>query len=146
MTTNRFDTLLDQWGPDLERWPASQRREACALLAESATARDSLALARLLAESLVTPVPVSPGLRQRVLDLPLTHPRLTAATGTDWVRGMARLWRQWTAGATSALAVGVLGFFLGYTGQVPDLTDEGLSPAGELIGVTAEVFDLDGQQ
>jgi hypothetical protein len=76
----RLQELLDAYGPDPVRFPASERDAAIALIAGDPAARalrdQSLALAHML-DAVPGPLP-SPALQRAVAEIPLRHPQLGA--------------------------------------------------------------------
>lgn len=73
-----FADLLDQWGPDLARWPQQERADVEALLGTSPEAATLLAEALALDDSLRDSQPKAPaGLADRIF----------AASGADKPKG-----------------------------------------------------------
>ncbi|ACI98391.1 hypothetical protein [Rhodospirillum centenum] len=151
MTPSRFADLLDRLGPCLDTWPDRERDAALALLDSSEAARRDLEAATLLADILpdLPRVDASPSLRSAVLALPLEHPRMVAPRGlAAWLdSAFAVPWRQWTAGLGSAVACGLVGFMLGYSGHaaIPGVTPDTEQTADTaLVAVlTTDLPDLD---
>ena len=111
MNVNRFQTLLDARGPDIGRWPETDRLAAEALLTESDAARAALADAQALHDSLrsLPQEPASPLLRSAILDIPELHDQASdAAPGKRSARrrGMAAGWTAVAASAAIGFAVG----------------------------------------
>lgn len=78
LSVGTFADLLDQWGPDLARWPQQQRSDADALLGTSPEAAALLAEALALDDALRNSQPKAPaGLADRIV----------AASGSDKPKG-----------------------------------------------------------
>lgn len=121
MTRTQFQDLLDRFGPDLSLWPAAMQPRAAAALAADPELTRLLQAERILMAALaeMPATLASADLRQRVLAVPLDHPRAAARPGPlALLRDHLRHgWRQWSAGMATACMAGLLGFALGY-GQV----------------------------
>ena len=116
-----FVEYLDQRGPDLSRWPQSQRAAAQLLLADSEDAARHLAQAQRLDELLrcLPRVDAPPGLRERI--------SANAARPDVWQRVFewftGPLWRP----ALAAMFPLVVGFVIGLNNTLPgddDLAQE----------------------
>lgn len=86
MTIAEFETMLEAWGAAPERWPASRRLRAEALLLQSAAARIVLAEARALDQLLDLAASDTPPLRPGLADAIVARARvdaLTPAKATD---------------------------------------------------------------
>lgn len=141
MTQTQFQERLDRFGPDLSLWPTTLRAEAEAAMAADPALARLLTIDRMLAAALAD-LPVtaaSADLRQRVLTLPLDHPRTNAGPGPlALLRGYLRQgWRQWSAGMATACMAGILGFALGYGQVLPAaaVESDALTAAEDLVSL-----------
>jgi hypothetical protein len=111
MKLNRFQTLLDARGPDIDAWPAADGAAARALLAASDDARAALAEAEAL-DRAMRALPVEgagPLLRSAILDIPELHDRAPGPAPGGWMSGRRGIAAGWTAIAASA----AIGFAVG---------------------------------
>jgi hypothetical protein len=107
ITLERFETLLDAYGAEPERWPSAERDAAKALLRSDARAQ-ALQQAALALDSHLEQVEVdepSARLRARILEIPIRHPREHAVLHAPRYSG----WRL----TLLALVPCALGFFSG---------------------------------
>jgi hypothetical protein len=88
-----FRRMVAAYGADLARWPDELREPACALLAESAEARELSAAERGLDQVLqdYSPLPLEPALERRLNEIPLRarrgirfRPRALWAPALGW--------------------------------------------------------------
>ena len=77
VTLERFMTIVDAYGASAERWPASERRGALALLSASSEARTRLAEAKAL-DGLLAVAPAGAPSAQLIERLMAARPRRTA--------------------------------------------------------------------
>lgn len=88
MNLERFTELLDAYGADLDRWPASEQAAATALLTDRADAREAqrraAAVDTLLLRADLPEIEPSDALRQRVLAQIAQLPPAITAPATDW--------------------------------------------------------------
>lgn len=88
MNLERFTELLDAYGADLDRWPASEQAAATALLTDRADAREAqrraAAVDTLLLRTGLPEIQPSDALRQRVLAQVAQLPPALTAPATDW--------------------------------------------------------------
>lgn len=107
ITLERFETLLDAYGAEPERWPSAERAAAEALLESDARAQ-ALHQAALTLDAHLEHVEVdepSARLRAQVLEIPIRHPRAHGVLHAPRYSG----WRL----SLLALVPCVLGFFSG---------------------------------
>ncbi|WP_109122531.1 hypothetical protein [Azospirillum sp. TSO22-1] len=112
MNIDRFRHLAEACGAEIERWPASERAAARALLAASEDAQRALGQARVLDAWLDLAAPaVNDADAERVL---AAIERRLAPPTTAWIPGAAGSTRRsvWSAAGFLAL-MGVCGFVLG---------------------------------
>jgi hypothetical protein len=110
MTLDEFESLLDRYGADLDRWPPEHALHARLLIATSGDARVLLAeastIAMLLDEALPAATLSTGAVRSRILAAvadEAAKPRMFA-----WLRSGSRLLRP------VAVAVALIPLFLGY--------------------------------
>ncbi|MBS4048778.1 MAG: hypothetical protein KG075_20710 [Alphaproteobacteria bacterium] len=88
MNLERFTELLDAYGADLDRWPASEQAAATALLTDRADAREAqrraAAVDTLLLRADLPEIEPSDALRQRVLAQIAQLPPAITAPAADW--------------------------------------------------------------
>lgn len=77
MDLEEFEDLVDRWGEDIGRWPASSRDQAAKLLRASAEARDILSRAAFLRRVVadVPPVRAPAGLADRITSAAVAQSR-----------------------------------------------------------------------
>lgn len=148
MNETEFHNLLDRFGADLSQWPADRRRAAEQAMAADASLIDLLAAEQLLAACLPDLPPVaaaSADLRQRIMALPLAHPRPLAAPGllTELWHSMTASWRQWSMGMATASAAAVLGFVLGYGQMLPPMSETEMASSDNLVTMLNAAADYD---
>lgn len=118
MTLERFEDLLDLYGPDLTVWPTSDREAASALLDTSEGARDLMADASFMMDALdqyTVPDP-SPEFEASLLDLaPVAATKTAPQTGGFFSWFDLRMFS--TAGA--ALACAAFGLVIGLNAIEP---------------------------
>jgi anti-sigma-K factor RskA len=129
LSHERFSDLLDAYGADLARWPATEAEAARQLLAESTFARQALESIRAFDLALNWPLPApasSAVLRQRILD------RLPSAGNPSWRERLQGLWCElggWRLTAPAMAMALLVGVSLGVAlDEVPE-SDELLSLA-----------------
>jgi hypothetical protein len=138
MTPSRFNLLVDIYGADLKRWPAAERDQARAMLAEDASeVRANLAAAAALDDLLTAHRIADPGaalVRQVIGSAPPPAPG-GARLRTGWRPGWQMSW--WWRGAGLAGA-GIAGTLAGAVAvstalhgaspsSLPDWTERGTS-------------------
>ncbi len=88
MNLERFTELLDAYGADLDRWPASEQPAATALLTERADAREAqrraAAVDTLLLRTDLPAIEPSDALRQRVLAQVAQLPPAITMPASNW--------------------------------------------------------------
>jgi hypothetical protein len=88
MNLERFTELLDAYGSDLDRWPASEQAAATALLTDRADAREAqrraAAVDTLLLRASLPDIEPSDALRQRVLAQVAHLAPAIATPASDW--------------------------------------------------------------
>lgn len=88
MNLERFTELLDAYGADLDRWPASEQAAATALLSDRADAREAqrraAAVDTLLLHASLPDLEPSDALRQRVLARVAQLPPAITTPASDW--------------------------------------------------------------
>lgn len=140
MTLECFRESLGQKGSDLSRWPWLSRRSAQCLLARSAEARELLADARSLDESVseaLRPDPISATLLARLHHIPAAHPRPER-------RGHpASLHRfLWYLAPATALASMAAGFYVGVALPAADPGGVQMVDLASLVYGTVPVLGL----
>lgn len=119
MTLERFETLLDLYGPNIADWPETDRQSADQLLAESDAAQELMADAAFMMDALdsYTVAEPSPEFDARLLDLaPTGKPVLPAKTSGGFFSWFdVRMFS--TAGA--ALACAAFGLVIGLNAIEP---------------------------
>ena len=110
MTLDEFESLLDRYGADLERWPSQHAARARPLIAQSSGAGSLLFEARAIAASLDDALPAAAlstgAVRSRILDA-VTH-EAAKSRFFAWLQFGPRLLRP------VAVAVVLIPLFLGY--------------------------------
>lgn len=120
MTPAEFTDLLDRYGADLERWPATERAAGQALLNQGpGEAWKQYRAAQLVEQLLREPVPVSDHqLMDRILAATHYQPEAQVEVGalfSTWQRGLA----------ASAICLSlVAGLFTGWSEQTYQNTDD----------------------
>lgn len=148
MTETEFHNLLDRFGADLSQWPADRRLTAERAMADDPSLINLLAAEQLLAACLPDLPPVaaaSADLRQRIMALPLAHPRPLAAPGllTELWQSMTASWRQWSMGMATASAAAVLGFVLGYGQMLPPMSGTETASSDNLVTMLNAAADYE---
>jgi hypothetical protein len=135
LTLERFETLLDAYGAEPERWPSAERAAAVALLQRDPHAQALHASALALDSHLeqIEAAELSPRLRSRVLEIPIRHPRQQGVLHAPRYSG----WRL----SLLALVPCVLGFFSGALWL--DHSDSGEDDAWNEVAQMALLTDLD---
>jgi hypothetical protein len=134
VTLERFETLLDAYGTEPERWPSAERDAALALIQSDARAQALYTAARVLDAQLseVEVAELSPRLRARVLEIPIRHPRQAAQLHARYSG-----WRL----SLLALVPCVLGFFSG--ALLLDRSDTSEDDSWNEVTQVALLSDLD---
>lgn len=148
MNETEFHNLLDRFGADLSQWPADRRLLAERAMAVDPSLADLLAADQVLAAclpDLPVAIPASADLRQRIMALPLAHPRPLSSPGllAELWRSMTASWRQWSMGMATASAAAVLGFVLGYGQMLPPVTGEQTASSDDLVTMLNAAADYD---
>ena len=128
VTLERFMTIVDAYGASAERWPASERRGALALLSASSEARTRLAEAKAL-DGLLAVAPAGAPSAQLIERLMAARPRpALAPVPAGKSRGLfgelvAAVWPYGSpALPTGALAASImLGVAFGSVSEIPVL-------------------------
>jgi hypothetical protein len=123
MTFGKFETLLDQYGPDLARWPADERAIAAALLRCMPAARKAHEDAFFVAQALDSyeTIPPSATFEARLLDLAPPASGRTSP-GRSLVSRIFDLRILTSAGA--ALACTAFGLIIGFSSLQSELIQQ----------------------